>query len=365
MSKRPSHRRPTVSGFEYALDDAGTVHTFTPNFGFDAAAAGRAIGEVGHLGYAVVRTQASSAQTQLEGSLRRVLGIFDAEIARIDGLDGDQKVDAEAGLRALGHALHWEAIDRVGIHVENLATLLAGWDCYRKRSGDVGEAMLSRDLDLLKALGAKERRKLDYWEALVNLPAREQLLTAGLSTTQARVVRAAYRTAAMRMLSLFEAVRAYYIPGLHSVYTKRKHGYTLLDPAASPLRFRSKDPAGRDLQDAMRAGFAVVHRPRDGLHTMVYIVKSDEDELRGCVAAAADALILSGRIARGWLTRIEHSHGRSMNVEIPEDPDDKREFIAGLQTWFGAGYGSAYSMEELFAGLEGQARPDDTEGGAS
>lgn len=143
-------------------------------------------------------------------------------------------------------------------------------------------------------------------------------------------------------------VRAFYTPELHGVYTKRKHGYTIIDPSRSMIRLTN----GGEAADAMlQHGFAVAHRTWSG-RVMLSIVRSNGAELDALFSTIADALRVSFSLVNAWLGHLEHAHGRTTSLEGGTDQDDRRRLAAAARSWLSDGWPDLFSVDEYFQLVE-------------
>jgi hypothetical protein len=349
---RSPTRRPVIQTFELKAYESDPGHTLTPNLMFDPAIGARASSRIGHIAYAILRSQVIVALPQLRLSLGNLASALDEAAVRAERTG--QQSDRDRA-NQVGRATHWDAIVRLGIVVENLCATLAALDGYLSdASVDVTTMLLRHDLDLLKVLSEKKRRQLGYWERLAAMPDLQALTDYGLQPEEARAVRRAYRGAAFGLLGSFLELRDYYTPELHQVYLRHKHGYTLVAPSASQLHLKAKDPSGTDLDRALQSGFAVVHQTRERKRVL-QIVRSTGTDLADCLRVADAAAELASSVASTWLWMIEHPEGHTLQVLERSEAAQLDLTLRGARKWAGDEMANAYALDRTISQIRAAA----------
>lgn len=337
--------RPKITTLEVCEPgDTAPDFMFIPESGFDAALADRAVERVGAAAYAVLRTQVFLATPQLKDSMQALVTTLELSRQRLVAQAGESadRVSLDLEYSEVGKAMHWQAITQFGVIVENFAALLHGLDAYRA-GADVASAFLDHDLDLIGLLNEKRRRRLSYWEQCIRRPSDGELSAAGLDRDEVHAMRAGSRELAQRLAIGFRDVRAYYTPALHSVYTRYKHGYSLVAPHLSPLPVQGQMPQ-RDAEAALRGGFAVMHQRRHDGRRVIQVVQTGETELRACVVTALKALSLASTLVHIWLMEVEHPQERSIAIARSDEPATAAVQQHALRKWVGEAFDSIYSL---------------------
>jgi hypothetical protein len=346
--------RPKIVTVGVASSGAPTAGT-TPNVMYSRIAADRAIRVMGRDAYAIVRTKAILAPVRQMDSLRAVLRPVEDALTELDALPATARPEEwnrlNLAVTFAGHEAHWQAIVRIGTGVEALVAMILAVEAYRRADGsDCAQPLLRHDLDLLGVLQAKQRRKPSYWEALSGRPTASQLAVAGMSPEDARLILDANRSWAIERMRDFQAIAAYYTPALHAVYTKYKHGYTLVSQMTSPFFMNDEVAKTRAAAEALAAGgFAVMHENAAGKR-QIHVVRSNEAEIRDAVSTASKALDVTHQLAVMWLLQAEHPDHRSFALTAPNN--------AVFARWVGDGLDEPYSFSrELFSLVAAEA-PD-------
>jgi len=347
-NRQPISPRPDIGQYRWSVTSGEMAHVFVPRYFYSDALHAKASGSLGESGYAILRSLAMIAIPQLEQSIDHVVAPMSTRAREIEAMPkGDSRLEAERAFERLGRATHWEVVTRLGIVVEQLVALIAAYEAFE--AGDkagITRGFLRHELDLLKMLGQRPRRRLSYWEAVVQMPTIEDLRGGGLETEEANLLRSGYRTAARQMLTMFDRVRTYYTPALHQIYLRFKHGYTLVDPSASLLRLAGDEQQSQRVQALMQGGFAVVHLSRSD-EVIVNLVRSDTDEFNQAVGATEAAVRLCNDFATAWLSRVEHAEGKSLQVVA--DPDHKDAMVVALRKWVIGGLDTSVPFDAALA----------------
>lgn len=338
--------KPRITTLElWEPGESGPGFTFVPQEGFDPAHADRAASRIGPVAYAALRSQVFSAAPQLHMGLQALVNGLESSrlrlLARREGGLTQQQVDLQYS--DVGKATHWQAITQYGVIVENLAALLHGLDAYRS-GRDVAAALLDHDLDLLRLLNEKGRGRLSYWEGLLRRPSEAELAAAGLDREEVRAMRSGSRDLGQRMLFRFREVRGYYTPALHSVYTRYKHGYSLITPHVSPLRILATHDREKEIDDALRHGFAVMHQRRHDGRRVLQVVRTGADEVVECTSLAMRALELTSSLAHSWLMEVEHPEEHALTFAKSNDPATAERQQRAMRTWIGPTFDAVYEL---------------------
>jgi hypothetical protein len=222
--------------------------------------------------------------------------------------------------------------------------MIRGYAAYRAGERDVAAHLLSYDLQVLNFLDARAMKRIGYWEELSGRPTKDELLAAGLTPAEAAMLLAANRDWAMQHRHTFAAIRGYYKPALHQVYTKLKHGYTLVDPMVSPIFVGpdDEDRVGRQLRSG--PNFAVMHQLPDGRRSMHFLA-SDRAAIVDCIDMARTVLTFTLDLANCWLLEVEHPAARTIAFA--------QVVTAVAFKWMGDGFNGLYDFEATLDRLGG------------
>lgn len=294
--------------------------TTTPSFMYSRPAADRAIERIGRDAYTVLRTKALIGIRRQAHALEGLIGPLDAAVRRQDALEptDPELPEARRAVDMIGNETHWHAIHRVGQSVESLCALESAMDAYRSGAlGQVATLLVHHDLDLQKVLESRTRRKLAYWERLGGRPSLTEAAPGRISAADRKALLAANRRWAAAVMGDFQAIRGFYSPALHQVYTKYRHGYTLVSPTASPLFLETDGRRATDIDHAVRQGFVVMHESREG-RRVVHVVETGLPQIHACLAMARTALILTSNLSMAWLYEVEHPDSPTIAFEGPD-----------------------------------------------
>lgn len=317
----------------------------TPSLSFAGPMADRATGAIGHVAYAILRSQAFVALPQLGTTIGTLADPLRVAQERYQSLPEAERAAATGTLELLGRATHWELIGRLGVIVDNLAALMDAVEAYRAGEDvDYAKILLRHELDVLAAVGAKRRRQLSYWERMANAPQQTQLLAAGLTNAEAKALKAGTRRWAFAAVRTMDRLRAYYTERMHHVYLRFKHGYTLVSPGVSRLHVRLRDAKeSAAINDALARGFCIIHQTYDG-RRILEIVQSSPEDLEACMRTAREAVGLAERLAVAWTLELEHGEGWSA-ATIPPPVAERAvwaDYASALRKWAGPDFLAIY-----------------------
>lgn len=339
-----SKPKPNIVTARVAAPGADALRT-TPSLLYSVEAADRAISRIGQDAYTILRTKAIFGVWRQQASLRTHL---DPLVAALRAQEEAPEADrTRAGLEAnsIGQDIHWQGIVRLGTAIEGLVSTISALEMFRDGSGDPADCLLRHDLDLLRVLQERKRRRPGYWEALSN---REVIVAAAMDPEDTRQLLAANRKWSFGAMTMFGRLQAYYTAPMHAVYAKYKHGYTLVSPTTSPLFLEAGETSRRAELLFRAGGFAVMNQDRVG-NRVVYVLETGDTPVELTLTAARDALALTGELATMWLLEVEHpdQHGLAFDGLSPEL----------LARWFGSGLDDAYSLSDLLTVAEAAAPP--------
>ena len=318
-----------------------------PSHHYDPTASDLAIKRIGDSAYLVLRSKALWASTQLANTFPMIEQTLANLIREFHALPAESQDAQVVAVEMGGRALHWEAITRLGIVVESLCSLLNAIEAYREeRFDDIETALVAHDLDLLKVLEERRRRKIAYWEGIAAVPSKERLLAAGLDAEEARILHGAQRAWAHSHTAKFAQVRRYYTDGIHRLYLRWKHGYTVVSPHVSPIRVANPYPK---LREDMDAGFAVVHRRRDG-RVIMEVIRSNPDEIKACLAVARVASDLTHGLALAWTIELEDPESRTIVAELSTSMPERAPVVRAMEKWL-ARDADHFGMIDVLRGL--------------
>lgn len=335
-----STARPKILTLDVSTGAAAFSTEPTNYYSKDAAQ--RASALIGRDAYSILRTKALQGiqrQKQVLGGLAKS---FNAAVGELQALPSEAPAGGrsrlESAVWAVGQETHWSAIQWLGTSIETLGGLIQAFEASRDRTAgnDIAALLLLQDLDVLKVLQQKKRRKLAYWESLAGRPTHEELVKAGLSEAEAKRFLSDNRSSCASMLKRFQEIAAFYTAPMHQVFLKYKHGYTLVDPRMSPLYLETGSHDLADVNAELRSSFAVMHQDRFTGRRVVHLVHSSTSEIQATMDTALLAFDLAQELALSWLLELEHPEHRTAAVSgVPR---------AILMKWLDQGLDEAYDV---------------------
>ncbi|MBA2633952.1 MAG: hypothetical protein H0U86_13305 [Chloroflexi bacterium] len=131
--------------------------------------------------------------------------------------------------------IHWLAASQACMMIEEMAALVSAVASWRANGADIADSYLGWRGNITETINSEDWDKPEYWAGLVAYPGHESLQDLGMSAHEASALTPLVDQTLDSAIRGVRWARAFFTDEMRRVYTRFKHGFSLLSALSTPI----------------------------------------------------------------------------------------------------------------------------------